>query len=647
MAQQAKKQKLDYSELGLKCGLEIHQQLETERKLFCHCSPELRQDEPKTTIVRYMRPTLSELGKYDSAALMEFKKQKKIVYELYDSICTYELDEAPPFDPDPTAIDLAITISKLLQMSVLDEIHVNRKQYLDGSIPAGFQRTMIIGCGGEVMVGDRTFKLELLALEEDSCREIKDVADTIVWRLDRLGIPLVEIATKPHAIEDPEEILALARTIGRILRATGKVKRGLGTIRQDLNISITRGARVELKGVQLLEMIPEYIKQEVVRQLSLLEIRNELKNRKLTPDMFNSEKARSCLEVFKDTSSNFLKKAVKKNQEIYGLKLLNMKGLLGKKIQGDQTFGKELADRVKIITGLSGIIHTDELPAYGITPKEVKVLTDFFKTEEKDAVVLVVGEKEKAMKAMEEIVARIKEAFQGVPLETRHANEDGTSRFERYLGGERRMYPDTDSKPIVITKRRIQKIEENMPELPSRREKRYREEYELPETIAKDLAISVRAPLFDQLVKKGADPMTVAVALEQTLKALERDNVPVENLTESKIKEIFDLLLEDKIAKEALEPLFTYFAKKPQATMEKALEELGLTTLNEKELLNIITSVLEENMDYIKEEGEQAFNKLMGLVMDQVRGKVDGQIVNEQLHKQLTAKLKELEIPEK
>ncbi|MBD3192431.1 MAG: Glu-tRNA(Gln) amidotransferase subunit GatE [Candidatus Heimdallarchaeota archaeon] len=647
MAQKAKKQnELDYTELGLKCGLEIHQQLDTERKLFCHCLPELQQDDPKTTIVRYMRPTLSELGKYDSAALMEFKKQKKIVYELYNSVCTYELDETPPFAPDPTAIDLAITISKLLQMSVLDEIHVNRKQYLDGSIPAGFQRTMIIGIGGEVTVADRTFKLDLLALEEDSCREVKDVADRIIWRVDRLGIPLVEIATKTHAVDDPQEILELAKTLGRILRATGKVKRGLGTIRQDLNVSITRGARVELKGVQILDMIPEYIRQEVVRQLSLLEIRNELKNRKLTPEVFNSEKAKGCQTIFKKTSSKFLKEALKKKHEFLGLKLPNMKGLLGKKIQGEQSFGKELADRVKIITGLGGIIHTDELPGYGITPAEVKALNDFFSTEAQDAVVLVVGEEDKATKAIEEIVIRIKEAFQGVPLETRHANEDGTSRFERYLGGERRMYPDTDSKPIVITERRIQKIEENLPELPSLREQRYQEKYGLPETIAKDLAISPQAPLFDQLVKKGADPMVTVVALEQTLKALERDNIPIENLSESKIKEIFDLLLAGKVAKEAIEPLFTYFAKNPKAKMETALEELGLKTLDEKELAIIIASVLEENISDIQEQGTQAFNKLMGLVMDQVRGKVDGKIVNEQLREQLDAKVKELKIEE-
>ncbi|NHJ40289.1 MAG: Glu-tRNA(Gln) amidotransferase subunit GatE, partial [Asgard group archaeon] len=258
-----KKPKINYAEIGLKCGLELHQQLETGRKLFCHCSTELRLDPPQAVITRHMRPTLSELGEYDKAALIEFKKKKEIKYELHDTICSYEIDETPPFEPDPNAIDLAITIARLLNMDILDELHINRKQYLDGSIPTGFQRTMIIGFGGKIKTGNKTVNLDMLALEEDSCREVSSIGRMVTWRVDRLGTPLVEIATKTFDVENPEEVRAIAEKIGRILRSTGKVKRGLGTIRQDLNISITNGSRIEIKGIQILDVLSDFVRFEV------------------------------------------------------------------------------------------------------------------------------------------------------------------------------------------------------------------------------------------------------------------------------------------------------------------------------------------------------------------------------------------------
>ncbi len=302
----------DYQALGLKCGLELHQQLETGRKLFCKCKTDLQLDEPMARITRHMRPTLSEMGENDKTALMEFRKEQIITYEVHDSTCTYEIDEAPPFEIDSNAIDLALTIARLLQMEILDELHVNRKQYLDGSIPAGFQRTMIVGVGGKVKISKRTINLDMLALEEDSCREITNIGRNIVWRVDRLGIPLVEIVTKTFNLDDPNEIKDIAIGISRILRATGKVKRGLGTIRQDLNISIEKGARVEIKGVQILDMLPEYIKLEVIRQLTLIEIKEEMGKRKLTAELFKNN-YQDCKDIFKKTKCKFLITAIKNN----------------------------------------------------------------------------------------------------------------------------------------------------------------------------------------------------------------------------------------------------------------------------------------------------------------------------------------------
>jgi glutamyl-tRNA(Gln) amidotransferase subunit E len=636
------KSEIDYSALGLKCGLELHQQLATGRKLFCYCPSELRQDEPMASITRHMRPTLSEMGQYDKAALMEFDKQKTIIYEIYDSVCTYELDETPPFPPDPEAIDLALTIAQLLNMRILDELQVNRKQYLDGSIPTGFQRTMIVGTNGKVKVNDKIYPLAMLALEEDSAREVKDNPDRIIWRVDRLGIPLVEIATKTFSVKDPEEVQDIAQTIGRILRATGKVKRGLGTIRQDLNISIKKGARVEVKGVQELGMIPEYIRLEVERQLGLLAVREEIKSRAIKTSDFKV-KPRSCKTLLKKSESSIIRKAIKNKEKIMGIKLVGMRGLLGFKIQEERTFGKELADRVKIIAGIGGIIHTDELPGLGITKKQVNALRDHFDCNENDAVVLAIGPKQRLTQAFKEIMIRLKEAIKGVPEETRHANEDGTSRFERYLGGANRMYPDTDTKPIVISETRITRLEEQLPELPAKREERYKKELGLADEIARTLAVSENAFLFDKLVKKGVDPTLAAVTLEQTIKAMTREGIPVDNLPEEKIETVFNLLVDEKIAKEAIESLLEYFAEHPKDTKEQAITALGLEPLSEEELAEIIDTIIELELDFVKQNKTQAKGKIMGQVMEKVRGRIDGEKVSTVVTNQLEKKIQELE----
>ncbi|NHJ46698.1 MAG: Glu-tRNA(Gln) amidotransferase subunit GatE [Asgard group archaeon] len=635
------KTKVDYTALGLKCGLELHQQLDTGRKLFCRCSTDLRLDPPQAIISRHMRPTLSELGEYDKAALMEFKKQKEIVYELHDSICTYEIDETPPFDPDQNAIDLAITIARLLKMEVVDELHINRKQYLDGSIPNGFQRTMIVGVGGRVKTDTQTIHLDMLALEEDSCREISSTPKTITWRVDRLGTPLVEIATKVFNVSEPNEVKIVAEKIGRILRATGKVKRGLGTIRQDLNVSIEEGARVEIKGIQVLNMLPEYVKLEVTRQLALLEIAKELQKRKLNPDDID-ESYLDCSDVLASSKSKIIKDAIKSKHVILGVKLPNMKGILSKKVQLDRSFGKEIADRVKVITGLGGILHTDELLNYGVTQSYIDKLLTKFDCENNDAIAFVIGSKQQAVQAIEEIITRVKEAFEGIPEETRHAREDGSTSFRRYLGGAGRMYPDTDSHPIVITSTRIERIDEALPELPEKREERYIKELNIPEEIAKELAISSRRMLFEEIVELDADPVFVAVTLEQTLKALARDEVQIENLTDKRIKDIFTQLIEKKIAKEAVETLLEHFAKNPRDKLDEVLEKLNLVMYTEDEVNSIISKIIKKNNDLLLESGKQAMGNLMGQVMEKVRGRYDGQEINKLVKKQLNAKLKEL-----
>ncbi|MHA2326777.1 MAG: Glu-tRNA(Gln) amidotransferase subunit GatE, partial [Promethearchaeota archaeon] len=275
-------EKFDYKKLGLKCGLEIHQQLDTDRKLFCRCPARLQGTrEPDFTIKRKMRPVLGEMGTYDEAMLTEYEKGMGITYEGYnDVVCTYELDDTPPFSCNIEAKSVALQIALLLNANIIEEMHVCRKNYLDGSVPCGFQRTMILGTDGFISLeNDNKIRIDILSLEEDAARKIKTEQKTNFFRLDRLGIPLIEVTTKPD-IRTPEECREAAERIGLLLWST-KVKKVLGSIRQDINVSIESGTRIEIKGVQKLDWIPLLINHEISRQLKLLEIKDELDNRKI------------------------------------------------------------------------------------------------------------------------------------------------------------------------------------------------------------------------------------------------------------------------------------------------------------------------------------------------------------------------------
>jgi len=260
---------MDYFSLGLKVGLEIHRQLDT-RKLFCRCPSVLREEEPDTKVKRFLRPVAGELGKIDVAALHEQMKKKFYLYEAFsDTTCLVELDESPPEQINQEALDIVLMVALQLNSKIADEIQVMRKTVLDGSNTSGFQRTALVATGGRIETPAGKIGIQTVSIEEDSARIMKTAADHIVYRLDRLGIPLVEIATAPD-IRSPQDARVVAETIGNLIRATGKVKTGIGTIRQDLNLSIKGGARVEIKGVQDLSLIPAVIEKEVERQLAIV-----------------------------------------------------------------------------------------------------------------------------------------------------------------------------------------------------------------------------------------------------------------------------------------------------------------------------------------------------------------------------------------
>jgi Glu-tRNA(Gln) amidotransferase subunit E-like FAD-binding protein len=257
---------LDYEKLGLKCGLEIHQQLDTG-KLFCNCPSILRKEEPDFVVKRKLHAVAGESGEIDIAAAHEASKEKKFLYQGYDrTTCLVELDEEPPHEINPNSLNIALQIALLLNCKILPISQIMRKTVLDGSNTSGFQRTVLIARDGFLEVEGGRVGIATLCLEEDSARIVDK--EKGIFRLDRLGIPLVEIATGAD-IKNPKQAKEAALKLGEILRKV-KVRRGLGTIRQDVNLSISKGKRVELKGFQDIRNIERAIEVEVKRQKELI-----------------------------------------------------------------------------------------------------------------------------------------------------------------------------------------------------------------------------------------------------------------------------------------------------------------------------------------------------------------------------------------
>ncbi|MHA1410098.1 MAG: Glu-tRNA(Gln) amidotransferase subunit GatE [Candidatus Odinarchaeia archaeon] len=626
----------NYQSLGLKAGLEIHQELELSTKLFCRCPPTLQKGEPQYFIKRFFRPVMGEMGEFDKAMLLEYSKNKTIIYEGYfDSSCTYDIDETPPFEINQEAIDLGLTIVLLLNGVVIDELHVCRKNYLDGSVPCGFQRTLIVGLNGELPLKNKKVGINTISIEEDAARKTRTKGRTIYYRVDRLGIPLIELVTDP-VLKSPEEIYEAAYRIGLLLRSTGKAKRGIGTVRQDINLSIRDGSRVELKGVQKLDWIKRLVDHEIERQLNLLSIRDELRKRGGSPENLLN-KPISLNDVFKETKCKLIKSNLLKGGILLGVRLQNFKGLLGKKIQLDKSFGYEIAERVIVLTGLKGIIHSDEnLSKYNISETEQNKIINLLHCSGNDAFAMVIGEEQKALEAINIIVERCKMAYNGVPLETRRALEDGKSKFEREIHGGARLYPDTDLPPIEITQKRISKIKANLPSFPWELEKQYSEKYNLPEKVIRSLILEDKLDLFLKIVNElKIDPVLVSTTFIEVFKALRREGFDLTVVSDGKIYQVFSAIKNGKIAKEALTDVLKEIAKEPKITVEKIIENLGLVQITEEELSKLIDKLIEKNKDMIIEKGDRAFPPLMGDIMKQVRGRIDGKIVSEKLKQKL------------
>jgi glutamyl-tRNA(Gln) amidotransferase subunit E len=567
------------------------------------------------------------LGEVDRAALFEFTKGKTIIYEANtETSCLVEMDEEPPGPLNAEAIDICLTFAIMTGSSSVDEIHVMRKIVVDGSNTTGFQRTCVTSLWGTLEVEGRTHHLQQVSLEEDAARKISEEDGVSRYRIDRLGIPLIEVATAPD-IHSPEEAEKVAIAIGRILRAMGKVRRGLGTIRQDINVSIVGGALTEIKGVQQLNLISKVIEYEVQRQIRLLELVSELEQRgvKVTDivDVFVD-----VTDVFTTTNNFIIGKSVKKGGKVLGLKLKNFADLVGRELCPNRRLGTEMADHARYRGGVKGIFHTDELPAYDISSEEVEALRFRMEASDLDAVVIVADDGEKCKKALGAVADRARYALEGVPIETRSANPDGTTYFTRPRPGAARMYPETDISSIPITPERLERLKMNLPEMPEAKMERFKVNYGLNKKLSKQVIDSNYTGLFEEMVRSNlADPTLLAVILTEDFRGLEREGVEVENLNDETIREVFKLLDKGQTAKESL----------PGSSPEDALVFLNLEMMSNEELERLVDEKVSERRELVEQMGNRAFGPLMGVLMREVRGKARVQDVQAILKKVISS----------
>lgn len=609
---------MNWQTLGLKSGIEIHQQLEG-KKLFCNCPTKLREEEPDNRTVRRMRMAAGEMGEVDVAAAAEIAKGKYFIYETHkDTNCLVELDETPPHPLNKKALKVALQMCKATGAEVPDAVQVMRKTIVDGSNTSGFQRTALIGRNGILDVDGKKITIPTIIVEEDAARTIAQDEHSTTYRLDRLGIPLIEMSTGPD-MHTPEDVGKVAKAIGMLLRSTGKAKRGLGTIRQDLNISITGGTRVEIKGAQDLGLIPKYVENEAIRQMELIKISEELKKKEPKLD----DPIIDVTEQLEESESKLVQGALKHGASILGVRLPGFHGMLGKEIQPGRRLGTELSDAAKVAAGVKGLVHSDELPAYGITIEEKGVLQTALDCGGGDAYILVAAQKQQAAKALDAAIRRAKQAIQGVPKEVRKANPDGTTSFLRPMPGAARMYPETDIPLIKIEDPRLRNIE--IPEsIPDKIRKYQTGTYNLGKDLAESIATSENPDLFEELARRypSIKPAYIAETLVGMPKTIKRDyNVEV-SPTEKDWKTLFEALDKGEISKESIIDIL-----KENKPTEEVLDRYK--TLPQEEVDKILQKIIEEN------PGKQ-MNVLMGEAMKKLRGKAPGKMISERLKALIT-----------
>jgi len=619
----------DYKKIGFKSGLEVHQQLNTEKKLFCNCpSGVLHDDEDyNAEIIRHMRPTLSELGEYDGTALMEFKTRKEITYRINnETTCTYEIDDNPPFPINKQALEVALEISLLSKLNIVGEVHITRKQYLDGSIPAGFQRTAILGVEGEIQLKNKKVRLIQLSIEEDSCREISDIGHKRVYKTDRLGTPLIETVTYPE-LDNPDELMEAAQYIRFLNRSTGKVRTGMGAGREDVNVSCKGGSRVEIKGVAHNKWIPKLSHNEAFRQFSLLKLRNKLKSRIKN---YKNWKISHKVIDYHDFKFEYepLIKAKEQNHKIIIINLPDFQGVLSHFTQPGKIFADELSDRLKVIACIEkpNIIHSEEINPFFTTENWQKYflqIANLFNVKNTDSQIIMWGADEDIEMALETIEERCQMIFEGIPEETRKSFSDGTTIFERVLPGADRMYPDTDSAPIPLKNSYIEKLSENLPIDIS---DRYTQllKWEIPIDTYNYLLRNNLIPIIEKIVELDYSPKFVGTFLGHAVKNIQGKFEQHKDFSFNKIYGIFKFIKENDIDKSVLKSVLPEIYQHPNMEFASVLTTIKFRKRTKTDLLAPIDFLIEKFREINKTSKDFLISDwIMGEIHSQAVGNID------------------------
>lgn len=604
---------IDYNNLGLKIGLEIHQQLDTG-KLFCKCPCIIKDDTPDFEVKRKLRVSASELGETDPAALYELKKEKYFVYQGYnENTCLVEVDELPPEEVNKEALDLTLQVALLLNAKVVDNIQFMRKIVIDGSNVSGFQRTALVAVNGYIETSEGKISIPSICLEEDACKKVEDTEQYRIYNLSRLGIPLIEIATGPE-IKSPEGAKEAAEKLGMILRSVKGIKRGLGTIRQDINLSIKGLQRVELKGFQDLRSIPKVVEYEINRHFKLMEINEKLKGKKF------EEYYQDVTDIFKNTNCKLVKNVLDKNGRVFGARLNGFNGLLGVEFYANRRFGTELSDYAKVF-GVGGIIHSDEnLSKYNFSDKEILDVRSKLNIQKDDAFILVTNDMEKARKAIVNAIYRSSiQYIKGVPGEVRKVNEDFSSSFLRPMPGSARMYPETDIPLVYVSKDKLSKIE--LPKLLDEKIDDLEEVYGINSDIARELIKQeIDIEHFVSMYRNLDASFIARVLIEVPKEVKSRLNLDVSKLKEDNFHAVLQFINDGDIGKEAALNALADLVRDGKIHLEK------YKGVSDKELELEVKKIVEANKT-------APFGGLMGEVMAKFRGKADGKKVAELIRK--------------
>jgi len=623
--------------IGLKVGLEIHQQLATGKKLFCNCPP-IESEVYPIKFFRKLRLAKSELGEFDPTAVFERSKDKTIVYHANPaSSCLVEQDEEPPHDVNIETKEIALIIAASLKSNIFNEIHVMRKLVIDGSNTSGFQRTMLISQGGYLEVNGEKIGVQSICLEEDAAKLLSDTTDVREYSLDRLGIPLVEIALDPVSGK-PDEVRKIALSLGRLLRATKKVERGLGSIRQDVNVSIQGGKVVEVKGVQQLDQLEKVIEYEAKRQHGLNIIAEKL--REIETERIAKERdVKDITEIFKNCKSKVIQKALEEDAIIKAIRIKNFSGMFGFEPYEGIRLGKQIGELVRFF-GLGGIFHSDELPNYGIEESDIQQVKKTLELGLRDGFLILAGEQHKIDLVVESIIKRIEDAKNGVPAETRAATSTGETVFLRPRPGASRMYPETDIPPIIVEQRELEEIQKKIPKSWEETISELQKTYQLNPQLTMQIFDSDYLVLFESICKDSRiSPNFVASVLCGTITNLERRGLDSKLLKSNEIEKAFSLLADNKIAKESLEIIFESIMSGKTHTVFEAIEKTSINKMESLELEKILDELVDTNLKLIKEHGLRAISPLMGIAMKTMRGKIDGQTINQLLEEKIKRKL--------